>query len=52
MAPFRKINPTLENFADVLFDELTAALNVIQLQLVQLDLGESAKRVYSISLAN
>lgn len=52
IAPFRTINPTLENFADVLFDELTAALDVIHFQLVQLDLGESAKRFYSISLAD
>ncbi|MGO2969315.1 MAG: 6-carboxytetrahydropterin synthase, partial [Leuconostoc falkenbergense] len=28
------MNPTLENFADVLFDELTAALDVIHFQLV------------------
>lgn len=50
MKPFDQIVPTLENFADQLFDLLSDALAKIDCQLYDLSVGESPTRYYSVSL--
>lgn len=49
--PFDKENPTLENFADYLFDILTTALQEINCKLLNLSVGESPLRFYNVALA-
>ncbi|MFT8469924.1 MAG: 6-carboxytetrahydropterin synthase [Oenococcus sp.] len=49
--PFDKINPTLENLADYLFDQISRSLDEIGCSLVEIEVGESPTRFYSV-LAN
>ncbi|MFT9388537.1 MAG: 6-carboxytetrahydropterin synthase [Leuconostoc sp.] len=50
VAPFDEINPTLENFTDILFDLITSALLEISCQLIELSVGESPTRFYHVTL--
>ncbi|MBM7544835.1 6-carboxytetrahydropterin synthase [Periweissella beninensis] len=50
VAPFDQINPTLENFADYLFDILTNALAKLNCQLAKIEVGESPMRFYAVSI--
>lgn len=50
IAPFNKVNPTLENFSDYLFDILTLALEKINCRLDKLAVGESPMRFYTVSI--
>ncbi|AQN78934.1 6-pyruvoyl tetrahydropterin synthase [Leuconostoc garlicum] len=47
---FDNVNPTLENFTEILFDDLTQALSGISMQLVELSVGNSPTRFYHITL--
>lgn len=49
MSRFDQVNPTLENFTEILFDDLTAALSTISFQLVELSVGNSPTRFYHIT---
>lgn len=46
MSRFDNVNPTLENFTVILFDDLTQALSGISMQLVELSVGNSPTRFY------
>ncbi len=50
MSRFDNVNPTLENFTEILFDDLTQALSGISMQLVELSVGNSPTRFYHITL--
>ena len=50
IAPFDKINPTLENVTEYLFQVIGEKLNEIQANLIRIEVGESPKRLYCISL--
>ncbi|MSB66242.1 6-carboxytetrahydropterin synthase [Leuconostoc lactis] len=50
MSRFDNVNPTLENFTEILFDDLTQALSEISMQLVELSVGNSPTRFYHITL--
>ena len=50
VTPFDKINPTIENFADYLFDILQEALQDIDCCLTRLIVGESPTRLYTVHL--
>lgn len=50
MSRFDNVNPTLENFTEFLFDDLTQALSGISMQLVELSVGNSPTRFYHITL--
>ena len=50
MSRFDNVNPTLENFTEILFDDLTQALSGISMQLVELSVGNSPTRFYNITL--
>ncbi|MGH2325228.1 6-carboxytetrahydropterin synthase [Leuconostoc lactis] len=50
MSCFDNVNPTLENFTEILFDDLTQALSGISMQLVELSVGNSPTRFYHITL--
>lgn len=50
VAPFDEVNPTLENFTDILFDLITSALLEISCQLIELSVGESPTRFYHVTL--
>ncbi|MGX7042481.1 6-carboxytetrahydropterin synthase [Leuconostoc holzapfelii] len=48
--PFDQLVPTLENFAEQLFDLLSEALEKISCQLHDLSVGESPTRYYSVAI--
>ncbi|WP_180366373.1 6-carboxytetrahydropterin synthase, partial [Oenococcus oeni] len=50
IAPFDKINPTLENLTNYLFDMITDSLKKINCKLIRIEVGESPTRFYCISL--
>lgn len=50
MSRFDNVNPTLENFTEILFDDLMQALSGISMQLVELSVGNSPTRFYHITL--
>lgn len=50
MSRFDNVNPTLENFTEILFDDLTQALSEISMQLIELSVGNSPTRFYHITL--
>lgn len=48
ISPFDTVTPTLENFSKLLFDILSAALDEISCRLLELSVGESPTRFYSV----
>lgn len=47
--PFNKIEPTLENIGDFLFDKLRKILNENYIELVKLEINETPTRVYVVN---
>ena len=46
--PFNKLNPTLENLTNYLFDQISAQLSKIDCHLTRLEVAESPVRSYCI----
>lgn len=48
--PFNELNPTVENVAEHLFDEISKKLGEIEASLIRIEVGESPTRLYCISI--
>ncbi|URZ17217.1 6-pyruvoyl-tetrahydropterin synthase-related protein [Clostridium felsineum] len=47
--PFNKIEPTLENIGNVLFEEFTKVFDKKKVQLIKLEISETPSRVYVVN---
>ena len=49
VAPFDEINPTLENFAEFLFEEVSKTVESFKAELIRIEVGETPVRFYCVT---